>query len=203
MDGVLNAPIGAAISFCTKSEALETVIAWANEFAGREYALEDVVGPCRKKPLVEVRHLATWRLRCVAAWSFPKIGAAFGGRDHATIMHGIEKINKRFGLPANYPQDEWRKEAAERLAAADLEAVAEQMRDGAAFADIAFGLKIDAARLAARMRAEGYRLIELAGAGLSARIERDRVRAFGGVLIANAETPAARRTKAVARSFGL
>ena len=36
------------------------------------------------------------KLRCfeLTGSSFPKIGEAFSGRDHTTIMHGCEKIEK-------------------------------------------------------------------------------------------------------------
>ena len=32
--------------------------------------------------------------RTVAQMTFPKIGAAFGGRDHTTVMHAVNKIEK-------------------------------------------------------------------------------------------------------------
>ncbi len=32
--------------------------------------------------------------REVANMSFPQIGAAFGNRDHSTVMHGYNKIAK-------------------------------------------------------------------------------------------------------------
>lgn len=41
--------------------------------------------------LVRARHLAAWLMRQHAGMSFPAIGAALGGRDHTSAMHGIAK----------------------------------------------------------------------------------------------------------------
>lgn len=39
--------------------------------------------------------------RSVAGLSFPKIGADFGNRDHTTVMHAVNKIEKELKEKTN------------------------------------------------------------------------------------------------------
>ena len=39
--------------------------------------------------------------RAVAQMSFPKIGAEFGNRDHTTVMHAVNKIEKEIKEKTN------------------------------------------------------------------------------------------------------
>jgi len=48
----------------------------------------------RNKQLVYPRHIAMFLCRKLTDASFPLIGDQFGGRDHTTVMHGVEKIEK-------------------------------------------------------------------------------------------------------------
>jgi chromosomal replication initiator protein len=58
------------------------------------YALdiEDLTGPSRRQPLARQRQVAMYVCREHTGLSLPRIGAAFGGRDHTTVMHAVEKI---------------------------------------------------------------------------------------------------------------
>jgi len=56
---------------------------------------DDLISPCRKRPFVNARHIAQYFARKMAKKSFPDIARRFGGRDHATIMHGVNKIESR------------------------------------------------------------------------------------------------------------
>jgi chromosomal replication initiator protein len=49
-------------------------------------------GQSRSKELVKSRHIAMFLAREMAGASLPQIGAAMGGRDHTTILHGVNKI---------------------------------------------------------------------------------------------------------------
>ncbi len=49
-------------------------------------------GQSRSKELVKSRHIAMFLARDLAGASLPQIGAAMGGRDHTTILHGVNKI---------------------------------------------------------------------------------------------------------------
>jgi chromosomal replication initiator protein len=52
----------------------------------------DLVGPSRRQPLARFRQIAMYLCRDHTDLSLPKIGAAFGGRDHTTVLHAVEKI---------------------------------------------------------------------------------------------------------------
>jgi len=54
----------------------------------------DIVGTKRNKEIVLPRQVAIYFMRKELSLSYPKIGDIMGGRDHTTIIHGYEKINK-------------------------------------------------------------------------------------------------------------
>ncbi len=56
--------------------------------------LADLVGPRRTKELAEARQVAMWLAKQMTSKSYPDIGRAFGGRDHTTVIHAVEKIEK-------------------------------------------------------------------------------------------------------------
>lgn len=52
----------------------------------------DLIGPRRNKELVLPRQLAMYLLHEECKVPFEKIGELLGGRDHTTIMHGVDKM---------------------------------------------------------------------------------------------------------------
>ncbi len=58
----------------------------------------DLLGPRRHKEFVHPRQVMMYLLRHELNYSFPKIGRELG-KDHTTIMHGVEKIERE--LPKN------------------------------------------------------------------------------------------------------
>lgn len=61
--------------------------------------ITDLKGPVRKKLFVKPRHILMYLLRSQLKLTLMEIGEILGGRDHTTIMHGIEKITNN--LPAS------------------------------------------------------------------------------------------------------
>lgn len=57
-----------------------------------EFKVNQLTGPIRKAPLVNARHLAMFILRNDFEIPLAKIGDLFGGRDHTTILHAVDKI---------------------------------------------------------------------------------------------------------------
>ncbi len=55
----------------------------------------------RSRTVVEARQIAMYLCRELTSLSLPKIGGAFGGRDHSTVMHANKKIA---GLMASKPE---------------------------------------------------------------------------------------------------
>ncbi|CDB32481.1 chromosomal replication initiator protein DnaA [Clostridium sp. CAG:575] len=55
---------------------------------------DDLAGSKRSNDIAFPRQIAMYLCREVANMSFPQIGAAFGNRDHSTVMHGYNKIAK-------------------------------------------------------------------------------------------------------------
>jgi chromosomal replication initiator protein len=54
--------------------------------------LEDLIKQSRKKEFVKPRQIAMYIIRKQLDSSFPSIGDFFGGRDHTTVMHAVEKM---------------------------------------------------------------------------------------------------------------
>ena len=54
--------------------------------------VDDLCGSSRSRVLVTARQIAMYLCRELTDLSLPKIGQAFGGRDHTTVMHADRKI---------------------------------------------------------------------------------------------------------------
>jgi chromosomal replication initiator protein len=57
-------------------------------------SVEDLCGSSRSRVLVNARQIAMYLCRELTELSLPKIGQAFGGRDHTTVMHADRKIRQ-------------------------------------------------------------------------------------------------------------
>jgi len=55
----------------------------------------DIVSKKRKQEIALARQVAMYLIRELTEISYPKIGDAFGGRDHTTVMHSCKKIEKQ------------------------------------------------------------------------------------------------------------
>ncbi len=58
------------------------------------FSADDLRSPSRRQPLVLSRQVAMYVCREQTDLSLPKIGALFGGRDHTTVMHAIDKVKR-------------------------------------------------------------------------------------------------------------
>ena len=57
-------------------------------------SIEDLKSKKRSANLTVPRQIAMYLCRILTEESFPKIGIDFGGKDHSTVMHSVEKIEK-------------------------------------------------------------------------------------------------------------
>ncbi len=57
-------------------------------------SVDDLCGTSRSRVLVNARQIAMYLCRELTDLSLPKIGQAFGGRDHTTVMHADRKIRE-------------------------------------------------------------------------------------------------------------
>lgn len=70
-------------------ERIQKVVA---QYYGTE--LSEMTSKKRNKQLVYPRHIAMYLCRKLTDASLPQIGDQFGGRDHTTVMHAVEKMEK-------------------------------------------------------------------------------------------------------------
>ena len=103
-----NIPISIALS----EEAISDVISHKNRVLSVEYiqevvskyfdvTIEDLKGSRRSSDVVFPRQVAMYLCKNVAQVSFPKIGQAFGKRDHSTVMHACDKIENELKENSN------------------------------------------------------------------------------------------------------
>ena len=62
---------------------------------------KDLISSKRSNDIAFPRQIAMYLCRTVAQMSFPKIGADFGNRDHTTVMHAVDKIEKEIKEKTN------------------------------------------------------------------------------------------------------
>jgi chromosomal replication initiator protein len=56
------------------------------------FSIEDLCGKSRRRPLVTARQVGMYVFRELTDMSYPQIAREFGGRDHTTVIHAVEKI---------------------------------------------------------------------------------------------------------------
>ena len=57
------------------------------------FSLEEIKGKSRRRPLVGARQVAMYVMRMLTDLSYPAIAREFGGRDHTTVIHAVDKIS--------------------------------------------------------------------------------------------------------------
>ncbi|MEC8018032.1 MAG: chromosomal replication initiator protein DnaA [Actinomycetota bacterium] len=61
------------------------------------YEVDALRGKSRQLPLVTARQIAMYVFRELTDLSYPSIARLFGGRDHTTVIHAVEKIQRQMG----------------------------------------------------------------------------------------------------------
>jgi chromosomal replication initiator protein len=56
------------------------------------FTVDELCGKSRRRPLVIARQISMYVFRELTDYSYPKIAEQFGGRDHTTVMHAVEKV---------------------------------------------------------------------------------------------------------------
>lgn len=56
--------------------------------------LIDMASERRARCVARPRQVAMYLARCLTPQSLPQIGRSFGGRDHTTVMHAVEMIER-------------------------------------------------------------------------------------------------------------
>lgn len=118
LEGVLNKLVATSklknqpFSIALSEDAIADVVSHKNKVLSVEYiqevvskyfdiTLEDLKGSRRSVDVVFPRQVAMYLCKNVAQISFPKIGQAFGKRDHSTVMHACDKIEKEIKENSN------------------------------------------------------------------------------------------------------
>jgi chromosomal replication initiator protein len=58
------------------------------------FSVEALRGKSRQRPLVQARQTAMYVFRELTDLSYPSIARLFGGRDHTTVIHAVDKIQR-------------------------------------------------------------------------------------------------------------
>ncbi len=67
--------------------------------------MDDLIKQSRKKEFVKPRQIAMYLIRKELENSFPSIGEFFGGRDHTTVMHAVEKVGGLINQKDSFKQE--------------------------------------------------------------------------------------------------
>jgi len=66
---------------------------------------EDMLSKSRRAEIVKVRQVCMYLMRELTTHSFPEIGTFFSGRDHTTVMHAVQKIEKQIKVDNEIAED--------------------------------------------------------------------------------------------------
>lgn len=91
----LNLAIDALKDYLSKSSFVKNNIQKIQQVVAEYYniTVEDLKSKKRKAEIAFPRQVAIYLCRTLTDESFPKIGIQFGGRDHSTVMHSVDKID--------------------------------------------------------------------------------------------------------------
>ena len=118
LEGALNKLVALSIlksmpfSIALSEEAIADFVHSQNKVLSIEYiqdvvakyfniSVADLKGSRRSSDVVFPRQIAMYLCKSVAQISYPKIGNAFGKRDHSTVMHACEKIESEINQNSN------------------------------------------------------------------------------------------------------
>lgn len=66
------------------------------------FSAVDIVSVSRVQAVVTVRHAAILIARRLTQFSLPRLGRAFGDRDHTTVMHALARAEERYRAYADF-----------------------------------------------------------------------------------------------------
>ena len=72
----------------TEQKILSTIASYYN------LSISQITGKIKTSNIAFARHIAIYLIRDMLNLSFKKIGDLFSKRDHSTIMHSVEKVEK-------------------------------------------------------------------------------------------------------------
>ena len=75
-----------------KNRTDEEMLTEIAEFMG--FSVEALKGKSRQRPLVSARQIAMYVFRDMTELSYPAIARLFGGRDHTTVIHAVDKTQR-------------------------------------------------------------------------------------------------------------
>lgn len=96
----INLAIEALKDYFVKSIISKNKIDQVQQLVASEYnvSVDDIKSKKRSSYIAVPRQIAMYICRTVLKESLPKIGLEFGGKDHTTVMHSVDKISKEIIL---------------------------------------------------------------------------------------------------------
>ena len=67
--------------------------------------VQDLESPNRSRSIVRPRQIAMYLGRLLTPRSYPEIGRRFGNRDHTTVMHAVETIQRLTGIDPSFAEE--------------------------------------------------------------------------------------------------
>lgn len=102
----LDLAIDALKDYLSKATFTKNNISKIQQIVAEYYniTVEDLKSKKRKASIAFPRQVAIYLCRTMTDESFPKIGIQFGGRDHSTVMHSVDKIDNEIKTNSQFKQ---------------------------------------------------------------------------------------------------
>ncbi len=95
--------LGSMVTAKKKVTSIRKIASLVAEFYN--ITVDDLIKQSRRKEYVHPRQVAMFLARKELESSFPSIGDFFGGRDHTTVIHAVEKINTEIKEKESFKQE--------------------------------------------------------------------------------------------------